>query len=222
MDEKLLLNKIKNPLSKRDVLDLANWCLAENFSIPLLIDLTFQSDKKMRFKSAWILEKVFLINPIQFKPYITYFWERFSEQDYPSAQRHFTRILLELTKNTEIDPPSAIIVKFAEGLIETIFSWLINDDSPVAVKAHCLSILANFSSSHWWIREELLQTINHLEGRERSAFYVRAKRVREKLKSGSLGSSWVFWLMIQLENLRHSGFPLSTFNFPLSTFNLQL
>ncbi|MNR33110.1 hypothetical protein D3C85_1507530 [compost metagenome] len=70
-----------------------------------------------------------------------------------------------------------------EELVETTFAWLIDENVPVAIKSHCLNILANFSVKHPWIKEELLQTMDYLVDKESIAFFAKVKQIRKQLKA---------------------------------------
>lgn len=181
MTESLLIAEIGKTLSKQRVEELVEMLVKHKFAVPKLIDLTFHEKVQVAFRAAWLLEGVFLVAPAFFHPHLDNFLERFPTQSNSSAQRHFSKILLQLTGDKS---PYRNIVQhpFAESIIEAVFSWLINEQSPVAVKAHCISILANFSTAHQWVKDELLQTINFMEDQERFAFHARAKKIKQRLK----------------------------------------
>ena len=67
-------------------------------------------------------------------------------------------------------------------LVETVFSWIIDEQVPVAVKSQCLSVLGNLHQKHPWIKEELLQTMDFLIDKESIAFYAKVKQIRKQLK----------------------------------------
>lgn len=70
-----------------------------------------------------------------------------------------------------------------ENLVEATFQWLIDEQVPVAIKSHCLNILANFTTIHPWIKEELLQTMDYLVDKESIAFFAKVKQIRKQLKA---------------------------------------
>ena len=69
------------------------------------------------------------------------------------------------------------------GFVEAVFAWLIDENIPVAVKSHCLNILANLISKHQWIKEELIDTMEFLVDKESIAFFAKVKQIRKQLKS---------------------------------------
>ncbi|MNR45986.1 hypothetical protein D3C85_1648950 [compost metagenome] len=63
-----------------------------------------------------------------------------------------------------------------------MFSWLIDENVLVATKVHAMQALANLVPRYTWVKEELLETIAHLEDLETIAFFGRAKQIKKALK----------------------------------------
>ena len=163
--------------------DLKNKKLLGKLDAKEVIDETFNPKQAVAFKSAWILEHLYLFKFDDFLPHAIYFLDRFAEQTNPSAQRHFGKILLLMTsKNAPLAIKTILANYHGEKLIETLFDWLITD-KPVAVKAHCLSVLAYFAGKQTWVKEELFNTIDYLIDKESIAFYARATKIRKQLGS---------------------------------------
>ncbi|RZL13754.1 MAG: hypothetical protein EOO89_17025 [Pedobacter sp.] len=148
-----------------------------------LIDITFHKKDKIAFRAAWILEYICIEQPHKCAEALPYFTERFSEQNNLSAMRHYTKIMCHITA-----PRSPQIVKHVLNdldtttVVETMFTWLIDPATPVAVKANCMEALANLIPGHPWIKETLSESIEHLVDKESVAFFGRAKKVRQRLK----------------------------------------
>jgi len=183
MNEQLIAD-ITNTLSKTKVELLAQIATKQAKAVRDLIDLTFHPEEKIAFRAAWILENVYINNSAGFVPFVTYFLDHFSRQNNLSARRHFGKILALLTKKNALPAIKAILEKYqTEELVETTFAWLIDDQVPVAIKSHCLNILANFCPKHPWVKEELLQTMDYLVDKESIAFFAKVKQIRKQLKS---------------------------------------
>lgn len=179
MSSDLLLNTIKSTLHKSTVDELANLVVTGSFSVSTLIDLSFHADEQIGFRAAWILENVCCHDLLLFLPDVPYFLDRFPSQNNLSARRHFTKIIALLTKKRAPIAVQQMITAYAtDGLVETVFSWLIDEGVPVATKSHCLDILANLNSKHPWIKEELLQTMDFMVDKESIAFYAKVKKIR--------------------------------------------
>lgn len=183
MQSDLLLAIIKSTLSKKKVEELAKTIVESEFPLDELIDLTFHPEEQVGFRASWILENIYLNNTLSFIPYTHYFLTKFQYQQNLSSRRHFGKILALMTSKKAPFPIHVIVSQYeSDELVETVFNWLIDDQVPVAVKSHCLNILANLSKKHDWIKDELLETMNFLVDKESIAFYAKAKQIRKQLK----------------------------------------
>ncbi|WGQ08891.1 hypothetical protein QG516_20475 [Pedobacter gandavensis] len=153
-----------------------------DFTVKDVIDLTFHARKDLAFRAAWLLEHIF------FKYYclgdhLEDFLSRFSQQMHPGPMRHYGKILAFLTGKQArgLQPGQLEKIDF-EPLIGLMFDWLINEKVLVATKVHAMQALANLAPRYPWIKDELLETIAHLEDLESIAFFGRAKQVKKQLK----------------------------------------
>jgi len=177
-----LLETIKTTLQKSKVEKLAAIASAETFSVKDLIDLSFYDDQQIGFRAAWILENVFTSHQQRFLPYALYFLEKFPQQNNLSALRHYVKILALMTKKNASGEIKKIIAGYdTDHLVAVVFAWLIDEKIPVAVKSHCLNILANLTVKHSWIKEELLQTMDFLVDKESIGFFAKVKQIRKQL-----------------------------------------
>jgi hypothetical protein len=178
-----LLNDLKIALPKTKVEHLAYIASKTVAAVKEIIDLTFHEEEQVAFRAAWILENIYTNHPENFAPYTHYFLDRFSQQDNLSARRHFAKILALITKRNAPQEIKACIANYSsEELVETTFAWLIDEEVPVAIKSHCLNILANFSTQYPWVKDELQQTMDYLVDRESIAFFAKVKQIRKQLK----------------------------------------
>jgi len=182
MQNDLLLETIKTTLQKSKVEKLAAIASEETFSVKGLIDLSFYHDKQIGFRAAWILENVYTTHQFRFLPHALYFLERLPQQSNLSALRHYVKILAFMTKKNTAEAVKKVIAGYdTDHLVEVVFAWLIDEKIPVAIKSHCLNILANLNTKHNWIREELLQTMDFLVDKESIAFFAKVKQIRKQL-----------------------------------------
>lgn len=153
-----------------------------DFNIKDVIDLTFHPRKDLAFRAAWLLEYIFL-NYYCLGDHLEDFLSRFPAQKHPGPMRHYGKILAFLTgKQAKGLKPGQLEKIDFEPLISLMFDWLIDDKVLVATKVHAMQALANLANRYTWIKEELLETIAHLEDLESVAFFGRAKQVRKQLK----------------------------------------
>ncbi|WP_124584045.1 hypothetical protein [Pedobacter sp. KBW06] len=150
--------------------------------IKSLIDLTFHPKKEVGFRAAWTLEYIFM-NHHCAGDHLEDLLSRFPEQKNPSCMRHYGKILAWLTgkKSAGLKEGQLDKIDF-DPIIDILFTWLIDEKVLVATKVHAMQALANLAPRYTWIKEELLQTITHLEDRESIAFFGRAKQIRKALK----------------------------------------
>jgi len=183
MQRDFLFERLKTALQKTEVEKLASVVSEETFSVKDLIDLTFNQDQQIGFRAAWILENVYCLHQEQFLSFAAYFLLRFPEQNNLSARRHYGKILALMTKkNAPAEIKKAISQYETENLVATVFSWLIDEDVQVAIKSHCLNVLANLTVKHNWIKEELIQTMDFLVDKESIAFFAKVKQIRKQLR----------------------------------------
>lgn len=159
--------------------------LGEDPSVPMaeLHDLCYDELKPtLAFRSAWLLEYIAIYHPDRFARMADSFLSKFSSQRNPSCQRHFTNILRRLTHPRAPKPYSGVLQSTdREQLVETIFNWLIDPRTPVAVQANCMDVLLHMSSEFVWVQDELKLQIEFLLRDGSPAIQSRGKKVLEKL-----------------------------------------
>ncbi|MBB2150716.1 hypothetical protein [Pedobacter gandavensis] len=154
----------------------------EYFTVKDVIELTFHSRKELAFRAAWMLEYIFL-NYYCLGDHLEDFLSRFPARKQHGPMRHYGKILAFLTskKAKGLHPGQLERIDF-EPLIALMFDWLIDEEVLVAAKVHAMQVLANLAPRYPWIKDELLETIGHLEDMESVAFFMRAKQVRKQLE----------------------------------------
>jgi hypothetical protein len=97
--------------------------------------------------------------------------------------RHYAKIIALITdrKANDVYKERAATIDF-EPIINVLFTWLVDTEVLVATKVHCMQTLANLAPRYDWIKDELLETIDHLVDIESIAFFGRAKQIRKQLK----------------------------------------
>lgn len=181
-----LIDAIKTTLTKTKVEQLAAIASDENFLARELIDLSFDSDEQIGFRAAWILERIYSNHQERFLPDAHYFLAKLPLQNNLSALRHYVKILAFMTKKNASPRIKQIIDTYnTESIVEVVFAWLIDEKIPVAVKSHCLNILANLNRKHSWIKDELIETMEFLIDKESIAFFAKVKQIRKQFSVGS-------------------------------------
>lgn len=138
---------------------------------------------QLAFRAAWLLEYIAVHHLDRFTAIAKIFLTRLPTQKNPSCQRHFTNILRRMTHPRAPKPyADALQAADREQLVETIFNWLIDPRTPVAVQVNCMDVLLDLSGEFEWIRDELKQQIEFLLRDGSAAIQSRGKRVLEKLR----------------------------------------
>ncbi|MET4083028.1 hypothetical protein ABIB40_002995 [Pedobacter sp. UYP30] len=177
----ILLEAIRQTLQKKKVRQLAALA-GKDFRVKDLIDLTLDRDKKIGFRAAWILENIYSNHQERFLSYTRYFLDRFCDQTNLSALRHYVKMLTSMTnKSASIEVAELLAEYNLDAIISAVFRRLIDEATPVATKAFCLDILANLSTTHIWIKTELLETMDFLVAKESVGFFARVKKIRKQL-----------------------------------------
>ena len=155
----------------------------ETLEIADVLVTALSSDKQKSFYAARVLEHKASSGPEKFAPFIPVFLSAVVEVKHPSVMRIFAKILSAITDQKSSFCSSSSIDSFDfDPVVKTLFTWLIDLNSPVAVKVHCMQSLANLTPRYDWISEELLSTIERFEAVESPAYFARAKQIRKKLK----------------------------------------
>ena len=172
------------PLSKKEIDRLGDACgTGPTECVGTLYRLCFHPHGTMAFRAAWVLESVAERYPDRFGTIASSFLSEIDGQLNRSCQRHFTKILMFMTAPKAPEVYSKAIAQAdRERLVETMFDWLIDSRTPVAVAVNCLDVLVYFTAEFDWIAEELEQQIEMRIHEGSPAFDSRGKRILKKLR----------------------------------------
>jgi hypothetical protein len=158
-----LLKQITTTIGKLKVLELTAILKKQDFALRDLIDLTFNPDKDIAFRAAWILENMFLQNPETYSQNLSYLISRVSEVKHASCQRHYAKILAHITSKKA---PKLILEQLQktdlEPIVEKCFDWMIDPKIKIAVKVFSSEVLFNLKDRYPWIKEELKNQLQFL------------------------------------------------------------
>jgi len=170
--------------AKTEVLALAASGEEAGVCVDWLHELCYEKDKTPAFRAAWVLEHIAASHPERFVPVVSNFINRLPEQHNPSCQRHFTKILMEITHPKAAKPYRQAYAEIdRERVVETVFGWLIDPCTPVAVQVNCMDILYHMRNEYDWVTAELRQQTEFLMMRHGSAAMLsRGKKIIGKLR----------------------------------------
>jgi len=184
LTQKDLIKQITPTIGKTKVAELSKILREQNFALNDLIDLTFYPDKNIAFRSAWLLENVFLISPETYLDHLNYLLQRFPDVIYPSCQRHYAKIMMHITApNAPAAIKSKLLGTDMEGIIEKLFGWMIDPKVKIAVKVFASEALLNLRDRYAWIAEELQYKIQFLMKNGTAAIQSRGKKILKTIKA---------------------------------------
>ena len=181
MKKEILIDFLGQNYSKQQTQHLAEQCLAAEIALQDVLDLCFHDKDKIVFRAAWLLEHVEVSSPERFKSVLINFIKCYPNQINWSAQRHFTKIMMRLTRKDLMNFYRLKPDDF-DLIIEATFDWLINSKTPLAVQCNAMNIIYQLSPYHEWVKEELKIVLEQKLLVESAALTSRAKRVLKKLK----------------------------------------
>ncbi|RXF70492.1 hypothetical protein [Arcticibacter tournemirensis] len=167
-----LLKALQQTLIKTKAVKISDLSELKGYSLTDLLDLTFHHETAIAFRAAWVLETVQERFPERFDPLLTEFLNKYPLQKNFSSQRHYTKILFSLIEKNRIAPGFDF-----EQIIESTFEWLAMEQTPVAVKANCMSILYLLKEKDDWIADELKAEIEFLMKTGGAAIQSRGKKI---------------------------------------------
>ena len=177
-----LIKEISTTLTKTKVVKLSAIIKNQQFALKDLIDITFQPDKNVAFRAAWILENLFLQKPESYIENLEYLISRVKDVDNPSCKRHYAKILMHITSPKA---PSIMKQKLAvidlEPVVEKLFDWLIDPKALIAVKVFAAEALFNIRDRYPWISEELANQIRFLMRDGTAAIQSRGRKLLARL-----------------------------------------
>ncbi len=176
MDKSFLLKELSKPVGKTAVVSLAAKCAN---SIPELIRLSLHSNYEIAFRSAWIMEIVATMQQEHFNEHLNEFIKAYTVLKNQSCQRHFTKILMSVTKRQNLN--DRLSGEDTEVIVETTFGWMIDPQTPVAVRVNCMDILYNLKDTDDWIADELCAQIEFQLINGTAALQSRGKKILSRL-----------------------------------------
>jgi hypothetical protein len=182
MNKEELIAQLTATFGKTKVDKLSILVKEQAFNLHDLIDLTFHQHKTIAFRSAWLLENVFLVNPAFYLSEMDYLLQCFREVQYPSCQRHYAKIIMHITS-----PKAHPLIKQKiqetnmEPVIEKCFDWMIGPKILIAVKVFSSEALFNLRHRYSWIAEELAGQLQFLMQNGSPAIQARGRKLLSKL-----------------------------------------
>lgn len=121
-------------------------------AIAELFELNKHENPKVAWRSAYVIDMIHDLKPQMVTPYLEYMAAKVPEVQNHSIKRHYLRILAQHD-----------LSELADGkLVDSCFEWLLIRDIPIAVKAHCMTILFNLTQTYPELAPELKTVLEQL------------------------------------------------------------
>jgi len=173
-----LIKQLSTILGKTKVNKLVVLLEEQVFALRDLIDLTFHEDKTIAFRAAWLLENLFLAEPLAYVSDLDYLLKRFKDIKYHSCQRHYAKIMMHITSPKA---PAGIKEKLdtvnLKPIVEQCFDWMIDPKVLIAVKVFSAEALFNLRDRHPWISGELSDQLKFLMKDGSAAIQSRGRKL---------------------------------------------
>jgi len=162
-----LIRELLSDLSSVGLNSIADRIIQEVIPLEDLLELNFHSDRRISFRSAWVMEKIAYRDITLIAPVFPQILERYNTLHNPSLARHYNKILLlvfEMKVNNTLPQELITILENAdrEKIIEGCFKWILMPKCPVAALVWSIEILMYHIESHPWLKEELPPIIQKL------------------------------------------------------------
>ncbi len=132
--------------------DLAKELYQYPTSIPILLELNEHTKAKIAWRSAYLLDLIHDIDDTVLDDFMETIMERTPHLTNQSIRRHYLRILSQ----HELE-------ELADGnLLDSCFTWLQSEETPIAVKAHCMQIIFKLTKPYPELIPELKAVLENL------------------------------------------------------------
>ena len=125
------------------------------------------SDAKASWRAAWVIDKVYDVDPEIVRPYITKMIELVPNLENEGKTRHFLKIISQEPLPDEI----------SGNFINHCFDLLVSNATAVAVKVHAMQVLYNFSLREPDIQNELVLILTEQMENGTAGFCSRGRKI---------------------------------------------
>ena len=178
MTKEEYLEQFKNSLSKKEVLALVEQASQDVNDCISLLELSFNERREIAFRAAWVLEYTLEERPEVLVSFLPAFLHSYPKQKNQSCRRHFTKILMYVSNKK--------LLRLLQGYdlspaINATFEWLIESDTPVAVRVNCMDILFQLREYEDWLEDGLKAQIEFFLKDGGAAMQSRGRKLLKQL-----------------------------------------
>jgi len=158
-------------LSRQHVEYVAH-CIGDNEKeFARLMDIVLHGKEPVIQRAAWAMDACLEKHPELLSPFVETIIDALPEFTNNGVKRQMVKALAV----------HEIPEKYEGEMVDLSFRWLQSPDTPVAIKVHCMQILANITERHPDLAEELRTVIMEQIPRNSAGFSSRGRKILKKI-----------------------------------------
>ncbi len=135
--------------------------------LPLL-----KEDDPIPMRIAWVLDHIVDYNPEVMLKHVSYLYSLKDDMSFPGYRRNLTRIMAS----------TGIPESMESEVIDTLFKWVLDADTALAIKVHSIQTLYNICNKYPELSGELIDVIEDQIPKSSVGFKSRGNKIIAKLK----------------------------------------
>ncbi len=132
--------------------------------------LTLQQKNKICFRSAYVMEYLFLDGGVDLSEYYDRILNFYLILSNPGACRHFSKMIFNILKDYKIE------YELASDICEVALKWAEDNKTKVAVRIWCMEIVFSLKTQVMWVEDVIPDMIEILKKDSTPAMKVALKR----------------------------------------------
>ncbi|MGQ1948026.1 hypothetical protein ACT3CD_13095 [Geofilum sp. OHC36d9] len=140
--------------------------------LPELIKTISHSEPKIAWRAAWVVDNLARNKRHLVEPYLSQLTNIVLKTSHHGVHRHITNIL-RMIDPADIDNGH---------LVDTCFHWMTNSNTPVALQANAMEIIANLCTIYPELANELVSIIDAGYEMGSPGYRSRATKILKKLR----------------------------------------
>ncbi len=145
-----------------------------NEQLDTLYNLSISNNKRIAWRSAWILSHIFDKSPYLLNDKLSFITKHIPTCPFDGVSRSFLQILSKSDfQNYDVE------------FINLCFDWMISPQKPIAIQVYCMRILGNICKTIPEFKQELIITLENIDANNYSKGFVAARKklLKELYKS---------------------------------------